>query len=67
MLWHQSLLTFAQRYKGDLTAQDREQLKLVLRRQAHGEITTETRREIFAQVSSTQSEAERDETTDMEM
>eukprot|EP01043_Picozoa_sp_COSAG02_P031853 COSAG02_NODE_2099_length_9830_cov_18.294523_5_plen_117_part_00 len=67
VLWHQSLLTFAQRYKGDLTAQDREQLKLVLRRQAHGEITTETRREIFAQVSSTQSEAERDETTDMEM
>ena len=67
VLWHQSLLTFAQRYKGDLTANDREQLKLVLRRQAHGDITTETRREIFAQVSSAQSDVGRDETTDMEM
>jgi len=68
VLWHQSLLTFAQRYKGDLTVRDREQLKLVLRRQPHGEITTETRRELFAQVSSAQmSEGQGDEATGMEM
>lgn len=68
VLWHQSLLTFAQRYKGDLTFRDREQLKLVLRRQPHGEITTETRRELFAQVSSAQmAEGQGDEATEMEM
>ena len=48
VLWHQSVLTFAQRYKGDLTDKDREELKLVLRRQEHGEITAEIRREIFS-------------------
>ena len=62
VLWHQSLLTFAQRYKSDLTPQDREQLKHVLRKQPHGEITAETRREIFVQSSSSDQQG-----ADMEM
>jgi hypothetical protein len=33
VLWHQSLLTFAQRYKHELTDRDREQLKPCLRLQ----------------------------------
>ena len=47
VLWHQSLLTFVQRYKHDLTHDDREALKPVLRMQEHGEITKEIRRELY--------------------
>ena len=47
VLWHQSLLTFVQRYKHDLTHDDREALKPVLRMQEHGDITKEIRRELY--------------------
>eukprot|EP01048_Picozoa_sp_COSAG05_P023474 COSAG05_NODE_5100_length_1263_cov_1.665808_1_plen_97_part_00 len=47
VLWHQSLLTFVQRYKHELTHDDREALKPVLRKQEHGEITKEIRRELY--------------------
>ena len=67
VLWHQSLLTFAQRYKGDLTVQDREKLKLALRKQEHGEITKETRRELFSAAQHAAAGVGDAETTDMEM
>ena len=49
VLWHQSLLVFAQRYKAELTAAQREQLRVLLRAQAHPYITPEIRRELFQQ------------------
>jgi len=48
VIWHQSLLTFAQRYKGDLTAEDKERLKALMRAQEHPLITPEIRRELFS-------------------
>ena len=48
MLWHQSLLTFVQRYKDQLTTEDREKLKVVFRKQTHPSITNEVRRELFS-------------------
>lgn len=47
MLWHQALLAFAQRYKFELTDEQRNQLKLLLRVQQHHLITPEIRRELF--------------------
>lgn len=53
VLWHQSLLTFVQRYRRDLTHDDRELLKPVLRAQDHGQITREIRRELFTNPNQT--------------
>ena len=47
VIWHQSLLVFAQRYKNELDETQREKLKLLLRVQLHHQITPEIRREIF--------------------
>eukprot|EP01098_Paradermamoeba_levis_P005966 TRINITY_DN2491_c0_g1_i1.p1 TRINITY_DN2491_c0_g1~~TRINITY_DN2491_c0_g1_i1.p1 ORF type:complete len:437 (-),score=174.61 TRINITY_DN2491_c0_g1_i1:102-1412(-) len=47
VLWFQSLLTFVQRYKGDITPEQREKLRLLLQAQAHPKITSEIRRELF--------------------
>ena len=47
MLWHQALLAFSQRYKFELTEEQRNQLKLLLRVQQHHLITSEIRRELF--------------------
>lgn len=41
MLWHQSLLTFAQRYKADISVEQREALLILLRKQSHPTITAE--------------------------
>lgn len=46
MLWHQALLTFAQRYKGDISSEQRESLLNLLRHQSHPTITPEIRREL---------------------
>ena len=46
VLWHQSLLTFAQRYKEDLSVEQKESLLELIRAQSHHEITAEIRREI---------------------
>jgi len=51
VLWHQTLLVFAQRYKQDITAAQKEQLKLLLKRQHHHQITYEVRREMFSSLS----------------
>uniref|UniRef100_A0A3B5L9Z0 Bystin-like n=1 Tax=Xiphophorus couchianus TaxID=32473 RepID=A0A3B5L9Z0_9TELE len=46
VLWHQSLLTLAQRYKADLAAEQKEALLELLRIQTHPLISAEIRREL---------------------
>lgn len=47
VIWHQSLLIFAQHYKMELTLEQKEELKPVLRKHLHERITAEIRRELF--------------------
>ncbi|GJN89032.1 hypothetical protein Rhopal_002006-T1 [Rhodotorula paludigena] len=51
VLWHQSFLVFVQRYKQDLTTEQKEALLEVLRFQTHHQITPEIRREIVHSVA----------------
>ena len=46
--WHQALLIFAQRYKNDISAPQKNTLKEVMRVHSHYMITPEIRRELFA-------------------
>ena len=46
VLWHQSLLSFVQRYKEDISLEQKESLLELIRHQNHKEITSEIRREI---------------------
>jgi len=46
VLWHQSLLTFAQRYKDSISSEQRDALMALLRVQRHPQITDEIRREL---------------------
>ncbi|KAI5694278.1 hypothetical protein M8J76_014894 [Diaphorina citri] len=46
VLWHQSLLTFAQRYKQDVSSEQRKALLDLLRAKSHPTITVEIRREL---------------------
>ena len=46
VLWHQSFLTFAQRYKEDISTEQKEALRGVLRKHRHHQITPEIRREL---------------------
>lgn len=48
VIWHQSLLTFAQRYKNDITDDQRDALIAVVRLQSHPSISPEIRRELLA-------------------
>ncbi|KAJ8900725.1 hypothetical protein NDN08_000026 [Rhodosorus marinus] len=48
VLWHRSLLTFAQRYKSVITREQKNRLKLLMRKQFHSGITPEIRRELFS-------------------
>ncbi|KAJ8734044.1 hypothetical protein PYW07_014595 [Mythimna separata] len=48
VLWHQSLLTFVQRYKADISTEQRDALLELLRKQSHITITPEIRRELQA-------------------
>lgn len=48
VLWHQSLLTFVQRYKNDISSEQKEALFALLRKQTHFKITPEIRRELQA-------------------
>lgn len=45
-LWHQCLLTFVQRHKEDFTAQQKEQLHVLVNKHRHHEITQEIHREL---------------------
>ncbi|XP_002735758.1 bystin-like [Saccoglossus kowalevskii] len=47
VLWHQCLLTFVQRYKQDISTEQKEALIDLLRNQSHEQITPEIRREIL--------------------
>ncbi|KAK4053393.1 snoRNA-binding rRNA-processing protein [Microbotryomycetes sp. JL201] len=51
VLWHQSFLVFVQRYKQDLTEEQKQALLDVLRSQVHAQITPEIRREIVNSVA----------------
>lgn len=61
VLWHQvvvvvetdqqTLLTFAQRYKTELTADQKESLKPLLKKHYHHQITPEIRRELYTTVN----------------
>jgi len=48
VLWHQSLLAFAQRYKQSITAEHKAELKQLLKQHFHSSITKEIRRELFS-------------------
>ncbi|XP_059620264.1 bystin [Phlebotomus argentipes] len=48
VLWHQSFLTFVQRYKNDISSEQKEVLLGVLRKQSHPKLTPEIRRELLA-------------------
>ena len=46
MLWHQALLTFVQRYKSDISSEQKEALLEIIKVHVHYEITNEVRREL---------------------
>lgn len=46
VLWHQALLTFVQRYKADISSEQRDALLELLKKQSHHSITPEVRREL---------------------
>lgn len=47
VLWHQALLTFVQRYKGDISYEQKDFLLDLLKKHIHPDITHEIRRELF--------------------
>ena len=47
VLWHQSLLTFVQRYKSDVSSEQKEALLELIKKHTHHEITNEIRRELM--------------------
>lgn len=49
VLWHQALLTFAQRYKNDIPRTDQEAMKVLFKQHFHHQITPEIRRELFVE------------------
>ncbi|XP_045820029.1 bystin-like [Trifolium pratense] len=46
VIWHQSLLTFVQRYKNELLKEDKDSLKFLLEKQTHELVTPEISREL---------------------
>ncbi|CAB4277127.1 unnamed protein product [Prunus armeniaca] len=46
VIWHQSLLTFVQRYKNELQKEDKDNLRNLLEKQKHYLVTPEIRREL---------------------
>lgn len=48
VLWHQALLTFVQRYKADISTEQRDALLELLRKHSHATITPDIRRELQA-------------------
>ncbi|KAK9694672.1 Bystin [Popillia japonica] len=47
VLWHQAFLTFIQRYKADISSDQRDALLQLLKKQHHATITPEIRRELL--------------------
>lgn len=54
VMWHQAFLVFAQRYKNDITDDQRDALLEVLKIQIHPAITPEIRRELMSGVPRTE-------------
>ncbi|KAL5276712.1 BYSL family protein [Megaselia abdita] len=48
VLWHQAFLTFVQRYKNDISSEQKEALLNLLKKQQHPKLTPEIRRELLA-------------------
>lgn len=46
VLWHQSFLTFVQRYKTDISSEQKKALLKLLRTKSHHTITPDIRREL---------------------
>ncbi|MCL7041802.1 hypothetical protein MKW94_011165 [Papaver nudicaule] len=46
VIWHQSLLSFVQRYKNELTKEDKENFERLVQHQRHYMVTEEIRREL---------------------
>lgn len=46
VLWHQAFLTFVQRYKADISSEQRDALLNLLKKQSHHTVTAEIRREL---------------------
>ena len=53
VMWHQSLLTFVQTYRYNLSDEQRNRMKSLLKVQQHHTITAEIRRELFGMASTT--------------
>lgn len=51
VLWHQSLLVFVQRYKEEITSEQKEALLDLLKQHTHHQITPEIRHEIVHSIS----------------
>lgn len=63
VVWHQCLQTFVQRYKEDLTIEEKEEMKVLMKQHIHPQITPDIRRELFA----SRSRGEKAAPTDMEV
>ncbi|KAL0800360.1 hypothetical protein Bca101_055535 [Brassica carinata] len=50
VIWHQSLLTFVQRYKYELLKEDKEHFQTLLKRQRHHLVTPEILRELQGEI-----------------
>jgi len=48
VLWQQTLLAFVQHYKAEVTSEQKEKLKSLMRTHSHPTITSEIRRELFS-------------------
>lgn len=46
VLWHQALMTFTQRYKEDMSSEQKDALLELLRKHSHPGITPDIRREL---------------------
>jgi essential nuclear protein 1 len=51
VIWHQNMLMFVQRYKNDLSLEQKDGLRAVLRKHTHSTITPEVRRELNQEVA----------------
>jgi essential nuclear protein 1 len=50
VLWHQSLLVFTQRYKQDISEEQKEALLELIKKQVHKDISPEIRRELASAI-----------------
>jgi len=46
VIWHQNMLMFVQRYKNDLSKEQKDALRALLRKHTHATITPDGRREL---------------------